>query len=109
AGRDRACQRLEDTDDAAKKRRLAGAVGTDDRQKRAGGNLAIEVMHRRMAVITQRYVAELQGRDHAHLIAPSTIAHRTALTPSAAATRALTVIRRIDHGAAWAGCGDAAP
>ena len=39
----------------------------------------------------------------------STTAHRPALTASAAPSRATTVIRRIDHGAACAGCGEDGP
>jgi hypothetical protein len=77
------------------------------------GYLAIEVVHRRMPVVAQRDVAELDlgfrlGR-HAHLIATSTTAHRPALTASAAQSRASTVMRRIDHGAGCAGCGVAGP
>jgi hypothetical protein len=67
------------------------------------------MMHRRMAIIAERDIAELQLRGHAHLIASHTAAHSTALTISAAPNRAATVMRRIDQGAAWAGCGDAGP
>jgi hypothetical protein len=66
-------------------------------------------MHRRMPVVAQRDVAELQLRGHAHLIDNHTTAHRLALTASAAPSRATTVMRRIDHGAACAGCGVAGP
>ena len=67
------------------------------------------MMHRRMPVIAERDVAELHLCGHAHLIASHTTAHSTALTASAAASRETTVMRRIDHGAACAGCGDAGP
>jgi hypothetical protein len=66
-------------------------------------------MHRRMAVIAQRDVAELQLRGHAHLIASQTTTQRPALTAQAAASRDSTVMRRIDQGAACAGCGEAGP
>jgi hypothetical protein len=101
----------------AKQRRLAGAVRPDHRQQRAGGDLAIEVMHRRMPVVAQRDVAKLDlrfGLDlrldlglcrHAHLIATSTTTQSPALTTSAAPKRAATVMRRIDQVACWAGCG----
>jgi hypothetical protein len=61
---DEARQRPQDADDAAKQRRLAGAVRTDDRDQRAGRDLAVQMMHRRMAVIAQRDVAELQLNRH---------------------------------------------
>jgi hypothetical protein len=66
-------------------------------------------MHRRMPVIAQRDVTKLQLRGHAHLIASHTTAHNPALTASAAPSRAATVMRRIDQGAACAGCGVAGP
>jgi hypothetical protein len=59
-----------------------------------------------MPVVAQRDVTELQLRGHAHLIASHTIAHRAVLTASAAPSRDTTGMRRIDHGAACAGCGD---
>jgi hypothetical protein len=62
-----------------------------------------------MPVIAQRDIAELQLRGHAHLIASQTMAHSPALTASAAPTRETTVMRRIDHGATCAGCGEAGP
>ena len=43
------------------------------------------------------------------VIASQTVAQSTIQTATAAASRAATVIRRIDQGAAWAGCGKAAP
>jgi hypothetical protein len=67
------------------------------------------VMHRRMPVIAQRDIAELQLYSHVHLIASQTMTHIPALTASAAPTRETTVIRRIDHGACCAGCGEAGP
>ena len=109
ATQDRARKRPEDADDAAKQRRFAGTVRANDRDQRARGDLATEMMHRRMAIIAERDIAELQLRGHAHLIASHTAAHSTALTTSAAPSRAATVMRRIDQGAAWAGCGDAGP
>jgi hypothetical protein len=58
------------------------------------------MMHRRMAIIAKRDIAKLQLRGHAHLIASQTAPHSAALTASAAPSRAATVMRRIDHGAA---------
>src|SRR6185436_5023789 len=66
-------------------------------------------MHRRMAVIAERDVPELHLRGHAHLMATQTMAQSTALTAQAAASRATTGMRRIDHDAGCGGCGDAAP
>src|SRR5207253_4970366 len=109
AERDRAGQRLEDARDAAEQRRLAGTVRADHSEQAACGNLAIEMMHGRVAVIAQRDVAELDLGGHAHLIASHTMAHRPALTAAAAASRATTVLRRIDQGAACPGCGVAGP
>jgi len=48
-------------------------------------------------------------RGHSHLIASHTTAHIAALTASAALILETTVIRRIDQGAACAGCGVAGP
>src|SRR5439155_12682341 len=109
AERNRSRQRFEDAGDAAEQCRLAGAVRTDHGEQAACGNLAIEMMHRRVAVIAESDVAELQLGCHAHLIASHTMAHRPALTAAAAASRATTVMRRIDQGAACAGCGVAGP
>ena len=106
---DRARQRRENADDAAKQRGFAGAVRPDDGEQGTGGDLAGEVVHRRVPVVTQRDVLELQLRRHAHLIASHTAAHRPALTARAAASRETTGMRRIDHGAACAGCGVAGP
>ena len=88
---------------------LPAPFGPTTASSAPGGDLAIEVMHRRMAVIAERDVAEFDLRGHAHLIATSTTAHSAALTASAAARRAVTVMRRIDQGAACAGCGVAGP
>jgi hypothetical protein len=44
-----------------------------------------------------------------HIIDNSTTAHSAMLTTTATATRETTGMRRIDHGADCAGCGDAGP
>jgi hypothetical protein len=67
------------------------------------------MMHRRVPIIAQSDISKLQLRRHAHLIAIQTMAHRPALTASAAPSRATTVMRRIDQDATCAGCGDAGP
>jgi hypothetical protein len=54
-------------------------------------------------------VAGVRLGDDVHLIDNHTTAHSPALTASAAPNRATTVMRRIDHGAACAGCGVAGP
>ena len=100
-------QWFQDADDAAKQRGLAGTIGPDNGEQRARSDLARKMMHRRVPVIAQRDVFELQRRGHAHLIASQTMAQRQALTASAALKRETTVMRRIDHGAACAGCGTA--
>jgi len=66
-------------------------------------------MHCRVPVVAQRDISELQWRGHAHLIESHTTAHNPALTASAAPSRETTVMRKIDHGAACAGCGIAGP
>src|SRR5262249_8131207 len=95
----------EDAGEPAEQRRLAGAVGTDHGEQRAGGNFAGEMMHGRMPLIAERDVAKGDLRSHAHLIASQTMPHSAALTAIAATRRAATVMRRIDQGAACAGWG----
>ena len=77
----------------------------DHGEQRTGGNFAREMMHGRMPVVAERDVAKGDLRRHAHLIASQTMPHSAALTATAAASRVATVMRRIDHGAACAGCG----
>ena len=55
-------------DDALEQRRLAGAVRPDHGEHRALLHRAIEVMDRRVPVITEREIAELQ-RCGGHRIA----------------------------------------
>jgi hypothetical protein len=62
-----------------------------------------------MPVIAQRDIQKLQLRGHVGLIASHTTPHITALTTSAAPSREITVMRRIDQDAAWAGCGANGP
>src|SRR5262249_6498031 len=50
--------------DALEQRRLARSVRADDRDQRAGLDRAVEVVHRRMAVIAEREVAKLQRGGH---------------------------------------------
>ena len=57
-------ERLEHADHALEQRRLAGAVGADHRGQRAALDRAVEMMHRRVAVIAEREIAELQLRGH---------------------------------------------
>ena len=110
AERDRARQRLEDADQAAKQRRLAGAVRADHGEQRAGCDFAGEMMHRRVAVIAERDVAEIAiCAAMAHLIASHTTAQSPALTASAAPSLETAGMRRIDQVAACAGCGAAGP
>lgn len=104
---DAAVERPEDADDAAQQRRFAGTVRADHRNQRAGGDLAAEVMHGRVPVITKCHVVEVHGR-HDHLIASQTTPQSTTQTAIAADRRAAIVMRKIDQGAAWAGCGWAA-
>ena len=63
---------------------LPAPLGPTTASSAPGRDLAVEVMHRRMPVVAQRDVAELQLRGHAHLIASQTTAHSPALTASAA-------------------------
>ncbi len=62
-----------------------------------------------MPVITQRDVLESELCRHDGLIASRTTAQSAAETASAAPSRAGNVMRRIDQGAGWAGCGLAGP
>src|SRR5262249_50113606 len=78
-----ACERLEHADDALEQRRLAGTVGTDHRDQRAGLDRAVEMMHGRMALVTERDVAELQSCAHA---VTAIIAQKTAPQSSAIST-----------------------
>ena len=61
---DAAGERLDRADDALEQRRLAGTVRTDDRHQRAGLDGAVEMMHRRMTIIAEREIAEVQCRGH---------------------------------------------
>ena len=76
AALDRAGQRLEHAGDALEQGRFAGAVRPDHRHQRAGGDRAVEMMHRRVAVVTERQIAKLQRRRH------HAIAHNTAVQMS---------------------------
>jgi len=109
ATRDRARERLEDAGNAAQQGRFAGAVRTDHSKQRAGSYLARKMMHCRMAVIAERDVLECELRRHAYLIESQTTAHSAAETVTAAARREATGMRKIDHDAACAGCGEAGP
>src|SRR5256885_3769920 len=57
---DRARQRRENAHDAAKQRGVAGAVRPDDCEHGTGGDLASEVVHRRVPVIPPRVGLYLQ-------------------------------------------------
>ena len=54
--------RLQHADDALHQRRLARAVGADDRRQRAGRDGAAEMMHGRVAAVAERQIAEDQAR-----------------------------------------------
>ncbi|MEY9729520.1 hypothetical protein ABIA07_005421 [Bradyrhizobium yuanmingense] len=86
---------------------LPAPFGADHRNQRARRNLSAEMMHGRVPVIAEREIVKVQ-RCHRHLIASKTMPHSTAQTASAAARRPAMVMRRIDQGAAWAGCGEVA-
>src|SRR5262249_32269879 len=51
---DAAGKRLNGADDAFEQRRLAGAIGTNDRHQRAALYRAIKMMHGRMPVVAER-------------------------------------------------------
>jgi hypothetical protein len=92
------CRRCRETASTCRRR------SDRQRQQRARGNIAVEVMHRRMAVIAQRDVA----KSELGVIVTSSPAKRCprAGADATAAQAALaTVMRRIDHGAACAGWG----
>jgi hypothetical protein len=59
---DAALQRSQFAGNALEQRRFAGAVGADDGQQAAGGNLAVQVVNRRMAIVAQRQIVEAQDR-----------------------------------------------
>ena len=75
------------------------AVGADHCHQRAGIDRAVEVMHRRVAVIAKGEIVETQRCRHcAQLpdIAQNTAAQITAITTPAAASRSTADSRRID-------------
>jgi hypothetical protein len=57
-------ERLDHADDALEQGRLAGAVRADHRHQRTGVHGAIEMMHRRVAVVAKRQVVEAQRCGH---------------------------------------------
>ena len=59
---DAAGKRLQEADDALEQRRLAGPVGTDDRNQRAFLHGTAEVMHRRVALIAEREIVKEKFR-----------------------------------------------
>jgi secreted PhoX family phosphatase len=56
-------QRSQFAGNAFEQRRFAGAVGTDDGQQAAGGNLSVQVVNRRMAIVAQGQIVEAQDRQ----------------------------------------------
>jgi hypothetical protein len=99
---DAAGERLEHSDDALEQRRLAGAVRADHGHQRALLHRAVQMMHRRVAVIAERQVSELECRAHA--IAQNTAPHSTAITTATAASRSGAERRRIDGDTVAGGC-----
>jgi len=61
---DAAGERRHDADDALEQRRLAGTVGADHREQRAARDHAVEMVHRRVAVIAKRQIVKGQLRHH---------------------------------------------
>jgi hypothetical protein len=59
---DAALQRPQFAGDAFEQRRFAGAVGTNDGQQAAGGNLPVQVVNRRMTIVAQSQIIEAQDR-----------------------------------------------
>jgi hypothetical protein len=86
-----ALERRKRTGDALEQRRLAGAIGSHDRRQAAMGDLATEVMHRRVAVIAERQIVEADsghGRKHSlHMITASVAAQTSTITPTARPSR----------------------
>src|ERR1700731_2456414 len=61
---DRARKRRKRSRDALEQSRFAGTVRAANREQRAALDLAIEVMHRRMAVVAKREIAETNRNVH---------------------------------------------
>ena len=88
---DIAVQRLQRADDAFQQRRLAGAIGSDDRGQRPFQERAIQVMDGRMPIVAEREVGQPDhgGRGDGRSDAVShDIAHRTASQRTVAAAPA---------------------
>ena len=66
---------------------------------------AVQMMHRRMAVIAERQIAEFERRAHRQLaIAQKTAPHSTATITATAASRSSADRRRIDGETVAGGC-----
>jgi hypothetical protein len=91
-------------DNALEQGRLAGAIRADHGQQIARCHLAVEMMDRRVTVISQGEIAESQHRAHWGPIAQTTDSHKSAISVIAAASRAAADNRRIDSAAAAGGC-----
>ena len=66
---------------------------------------SVQVMHRRVAVIAERQVAEFERRAHCQLaIAQKTAPHSTATSTATAASRSSAERRRIDGETVAGGC-----
>jgi len=66
-------------------------------------------MHRRVAVIAECHIVELQQGRHDQAIAAKIAAHNRPHTASAMLRRAKILIRRSDDGTVSAGCGVPGP
>jgi hypothetical protein len=90
-------QRTQFAGNPLEQRRLAGAVGADDRQQAAGSHFAVQVVHRRMSVVAQGQVVETQQwfgarnpgsvRRCVQSSAQSTVVHRMTSAPAAQSRR----------------------
>src|SRR5262249_59451744 len=81
----------------------AGAVGADHREQRALGDLAVEMMHCRMALVAEREVREAQRCRHD--VAQCTAVHSSAISTATAASRSHTERRRIESETVAGSCG----
>src|SRR5205823_12988718 len=96
-------------DDTVEQRRLAGAGRADHGHQRAGLHVAVQMMHRRMAVVAERHIVEGKRCAHVQLaIAQMTAPHSATISAATAASRSSADSRRIEGdtvacGWAWPG------
>ena len=106
---DLACKRFENPDDAPQQRGFSGAIGTNNSKQCALCDFSAEMMHGRMAVITERQILKFNLCGHADLSVSKTMPHNAMLIAAASPRRAASDILSIDRRGGWDGVGDEGP